>query len=83
MIVSLISLLVDAALAYFASRTPVYVEVLETISGSMLIAGLALVGIAAARHFLRHAGVRRHRFPPPVLVRPCSPAPGRPTPDRS
>jgi|SoimicmetaTmtLMB_FD_contig_31_9045144_length_243_multi_1_in_0_out_0_1 hypothetical protein len=44
--VSLTSLLLGAALAYTASRVPAHVEVLETISGALLVGGLALLGSA-------------------------------------
>jgi hypothetical protein len=42
--VSLTSLLLGAALAYTASRVSAHVEVLETISGALLVGGLALLG---------------------------------------
>ncbi len=44
--ISLTSLLLGAILAYTASRFPAHVEILETISGALLVAGLALLGSA-------------------------------------
>ena len=44
--ISLLSLVAGATLTYFAGRAPAHVEVLETIGGAMLIAGLALAGSA-------------------------------------
>jgi len=44
--ISLTSLLLGAALAYAASRVPAHVEMLETISGALLVVGLALLGWA-------------------------------------
>jgi hypothetical protein len=44
--ISLTSLLLGAILAYTASRVPAHVEILETISGALLVGGLALLGSA-------------------------------------
>jgi hypothetical protein len=44
--VSLISVVMGAALAYSAGRFPAHVESLETGAGVLLIGGLALLGVA-------------------------------------
>jgi hypothetical protein len=48
---SVISLLLGAILADTASRVPAHVEVLETVSGALLVVGLALLGSALPTNF--------------------------------
>ena len=45
-LVSLISVLIGATIAYAADRRPAHVELLETSAGALLIGGLALLGSA-------------------------------------
>ncbi len=45
-VASLICLALGAPLAYFANRAHAHAEVLETIGGALLVAGIALVGSA-------------------------------------
>jgi len=45
-LVSLMSVIGGAALAYASERYPAHVEALETGGGVLLIAGLALIGSA-------------------------------------
>ena len=42
--VSLISVVLGAAIAYIADRFPAHVETLETGAGVLLVGGLALLG---------------------------------------
>lgn len=43
---SLMSVVIGAAIAYFADRFPTHGEALETSAGALLIGGLALLGSA-------------------------------------
>jgi hypothetical protein len=47
--VSLICILLGAALAYAASRVPAHVELFEKCGGILLVAGLALLGGALSQ----------------------------------
>ena len=53
-VVSLISLVLGATLAYFANCARAHVEVLETIGGALLVAGIALAGSALPVISLMH-----------------------------
>lgn len=44
--VSLLSVVLGGALAYMAGRFPAHVEMLETSAGTLLIGGLALLGLS-------------------------------------
>jgi putative Mn2+ efflux pump MntP len=45
-LMSLMSMVLGAAIAYLADRFPAHVEALETSAGALLIGGLALLGCA-------------------------------------
>jgi hypothetical protein len=45
-VLSLMSMVLGAAIAYLADRFPAHVEALETSAGALLIGGLALLGYA-------------------------------------
>jgi hypothetical protein len=45
-VLSLMSMVLGAAIAYLADRFPAHVEALETSAGALLIGGLALLGCA-------------------------------------
>jgi hypothetical protein len=45
-VLSLLSVIAGAAVAYYADRFPAHVEALETSAGALLIGGLALLGSA-------------------------------------
>jgi hypothetical protein len=45
-VLSLMSVVLGAAIAYVADRFPAHVEALETSAGALLIGGLALLGYA-------------------------------------
>jgi putative Mn2+ efflux pump MntP len=45
-VLSLMSMVLGATIAYVADRFPAHVETLETSAGALLIGGLALLGCA-------------------------------------
>ena len=51
-VVSVISVVLGAGVAYFAERFPAHVEALETSAGVLLIGGLALMGTGLPAHAL-------------------------------